>query len=87
MPVLIEKRYLGDSVYAEVENGMIMLTTNNGEGASNTIYLEPEIMDALAQYYSEAKAVAAERHPADCLCDACTCGRCGNRKHEGKCKS
>ena len=34
------KKYLGDSVYVEVENGMIKLTTDNGTGASNTIYLE-----------------------------------------------
>lgn len=24
-------------------------------------------------------------HATDCLCDACTCPRCGNRKHEGRC--
>lgn len=41
------KEYLGDSVYAEVENGMIKLTTDNGSGASNVIYLELEVLDAL----------------------------------------
>lgn len=44
------KVYLGDSVYADVENGMLKLTTDNGGGASNTIYLEPEVYDALVEY-------------------------------------
>ena len=46
----MDKQYLGDSVYAEHENGMIKLTTDNGMGASNTIYLEPEVMAALERY-------------------------------------
>jgi hypothetical protein len=63
-PRLIEKRYLGDSVYAEVVNGMIKLTTEN-EGPdrpSNTIYLEPTTMLALQDYFCEAlKAADAAR--------------------------
>jgi hypothetical protein len=26
-----------------------------------------------------------ENQPTDCLCDDCTCGGCGNPKHEGRC--
>ena len=44
------KVYLADSVYAEQENGMIKLTTENGFGPSNTIYLEPEVLEALFQF-------------------------------------
>jgi hypothetical protein len=44
------KDYLGDSVYVDIENGMIALTTENGFGASNTIYLEPEVFAALNRY-------------------------------------
>lgn len=45
------KVYLGDSVYAEMEpSGMIVLTTDNGEGASNTIYLEAEVYEALVRW-------------------------------------
>jgi hypothetical protein len=44
------KVYLGDSVYVEIERGMIKLTTDNGAGPSNTIYLEPEVLAALKQY-------------------------------------
>jgi hypothetical protein len=44
------KEYLGDSVYVEVVDGMFMLTTDNGEGPSNTIYLEPVVLAALMKY-------------------------------------
>lgn len=46
------KRYLGDSVYIEIENGMFKLTTNNGFGPTNTIYLEPDVYDALNEFAS-----------------------------------
>ena len=51
---VIEKRYLGDGVYAAVEQGMIVLTAENGIEALHTIYLEPEVMQALQQYYEDA---------------------------------
>jgi len=44
------KMYLGDSVYAEVVNGMLRLTTENDGSANNTIYLEPEVLTALFNY-------------------------------------
>ena len=45
------KQYLGDSVYAEYdENGQIILTTENGLGVTNKIYLEPEVLQALVRY-------------------------------------
>lgn len=48
------KRYLGDSVYAEKrEWGDIILTTDNGEGASNSIVLEPEVLRALIAFASQ----------------------------------
>ena len=42
--------YLGDSVYADIDRGMIKLTTNNGYGPTNTIYLEPKVYLALTRY-------------------------------------
>ena len=46
------KVYLGDSVYVDIENGMLKLTTENGypDDPRNVIYLEPEIVAALEAY-------------------------------------
>lgn len=52
--------YLGDSVYVEIEHGRLKLTTDNGVGASNTIYLEPEVFDALALYMQQVRAARRE---------------------------
>jgi hypothetical protein len=53
------KTYLGDSVYADFLDGfMICLTTENGLGPSNTIYLEPEVMLALIRYAESLKKPA-----------------------------
>lgn len=64
----IAKRYLGDGVYVEVEAGMLKLTTER-EGRIETIYLEPEVFDALREFYYDARAVYAaatvDEHPED----------------------
>jgi hypothetical protein len=54
----MEQTYLGDSVYAAVEDGMIKLTTENGlpSDPSNTIYLDPQVCDALARYIESFKS-------------------------------
>jgi len=44
------KDYLGDSVYAEFTGYGIILTTENGMRPSNTIFLEPEVLEALIQF-------------------------------------
>mgnify|MGYP003421329040 FL=1 len=44
------KEYLGDSVYADFDGYAFVLTTENGMGPSNTIVLEPQIMEALKEY-------------------------------------
>ena len=47
----MSKSYLGDSVYVDINiDGQLVLTTENGMGASNTIYLEPEVYQALVSY-------------------------------------
>lgn len=48
------KRYLGDAVYAEDVNGMVKLTTEDGIQATNTIYLDPEVFEALRRWHEEA---------------------------------
>jgi hypothetical protein len=47
------KAYLGDSVYASWEGDMILLTTENGYGASNVIYLEPRVYKALLRWVED----------------------------------
>lgn len=45
------KAYLGDSVYATVDNfHPLVLTTENGFGPTNTIVLEPEVIAALVAF-------------------------------------
>lgn len=44
------KAYIGDGVYADVENGMIKLTTEDGIRATNTIWLEVPVVHSLVAY-------------------------------------
>lgn len=45
------KAYLGDAVYANKEpDGTIVLTTENGVRATNTIFLEPQVLAVLQRY-------------------------------------
>jgi len=48
----MNKEYLGDGVYAEIESGRVKLTAEDGITATDTIYLEPEVLSALRQYMS-----------------------------------
>lgn len=50
-----QKEYLGDSVYVEFDGFMLKLTTENGFGPSNTIYLEPPVYSALMEYVERLK--------------------------------
>ena len=55
------KQYLGDGVYADIEGGMIKLTTENGYGVSNTIYLEPELVAELVRYATNQTELILEQ--------------------------
>jgi hypothetical protein len=46
-----DRVYLGDSVYVAIERGMVKLTTDNGDGPTNTIYLGTDVMRALLAWY------------------------------------
>jgi hypothetical protein len=60
----MHKRYLGDGVYAEVTDapvrGTIRLTTEDGRRATNTIVLEPEVLEAWGQYMAQVAQLAKE---------------------------
>ena len=51
------KQYIGDGVYLEVERGMLKLTTDEGLGPTNTIYLEPEVYTSLVQLVQQRLAL------------------------------
>lgn len=49
------KDYLGDGVYIDIHGDTIILTTENGIEASNTIFLEPEVLAALERYVARIR--------------------------------
>ena len=50
MSDLKQKAYIGDSVYIEFDGRGIILTTENGLGPSNTIYMEPEVVNSFLAF-------------------------------------
>jgi len=57
----LPKRYLGDGVYAAIEHGMVKLTTDDGVAVSNVIFLEPDVLEALKRFYTDAITAARAR--------------------------
>lgn len=54
---MIPKTYLGDGVYAEIDRGMIKLTTQRDTG-EHVIWLEPDVLEALQEFSERAIAAA-----------------------------
>ncbi len=55
------KQYLGDSVYADTDGYHIILTTEQGDGvASNTIYLESNVIAELNAYIDSVRNQSKE---------------------------
>ncbi len=55
----MKKEYLGDGVYAKVDNiisGDLILTVEDGGSTTNTIYLELEVWRMLLLYMERADA-------------------------------
>jgi len=44
------KEYLGDGVYADDDGFHVVLTTEDGIGVSNRIYLDPVVLQNLLRY-------------------------------------
>ena len=58
------KQYLGDAVYADLDEWRrIVLTTENGIRATNTIVLEPEVYAALLAWVERFRAATAAEGP------------------------
>lgn len=51
------KEYLGDSVYVKAELYQFVLTTENGFGPSNTIYLNDSVLQNLVSFVKRVKEV------------------------------
>lgn len=58
------KFYLGDSVYAEFENGMIKLTTDNGypDDPRNVIYMEQAVRVTFRAWWDRVVEDLKRRH-------------------------
>jgi hypothetical protein len=54
------KTYLGDAVYVYIGAYGITLTTEDGISATNTIYLEPEVIAALVKYLEKIGYIGKE---------------------------
>ena len=66
------KTYLGDSVYAEWENGEIALTTGIHPGPLyNIIILEPEVIAAFETFLSRVKIAIQEEEKPQVPCQLC----------------
>ena len=53
--MLETKMYLADSVYADIERGMVILYTDNGDGPKNKIYLETEVVLAFLKWWNRMR--------------------------------
>jgi hypothetical protein len=53
------KVYLGDGVYADVEYGALVLTTEDGIQVTNRIVLEQEVYNALVRYMAGLRVLHA----------------------------
>lgn len=47
------KQYLGDAVYADFDGYQVVLTVSDGVYATDRIYLDPEVMKTLIEYYEK----------------------------------
>ena len=54
------KAYLGDGVFVEWDRGMVKLTTENGICVTNTIYLEPAVLEAFIMWCEIPEAEKSE---------------------------
>lgn len=57
------KTYLGDSVYAETTpDGLVLLTTDNGHGPDNRIFLDGNVLVRLIGFAKKAGLICLEEN-------------------------
>lgn len=59
------KTYLGDGVYVAEDGEGIRLTTEDGISVTNTIFIEPEVYEALLKF------MATPKHECNCKSGGC----------------
>jgi hypothetical protein len=57
----MKKLYLGDGVYVELDRDRLLLTTQDGYGSSNYIFLEMEVFERLKIYVERLNEENAKR--------------------------
>lgn len=55
MAYKLEKRYLGDGLYADYDGFQIVLTAENGIEATDRVCLEPEVLSAFEVYVADLR--------------------------------
>ncbi len=60
---MTEKLYLGDAVFVHVtKHGDVVLTTHDGLSATNTIVLEPTVLQSFLDYLQDDMEVSLMSH-------------------------
>jgi hypothetical protein len=52
---VVVKDYIGDGVYAECDGDYIILTTENGVGENNIIYIDKYVLEALKRFIARTE--------------------------------
>lgn len=52
---MIPKRYIGDAVYVDHDGFAVVITTENGIEATNTVYMEPSVLKQFETYIEDVK--------------------------------
>ncbi len=56
------KEYLGDGLFVDFDGYQIVLTAEDGVRATNTVYLEPRVLEAFINYVKELKGKHKRQH-------------------------
>lgn len=46
------RQYLGDGLYVDFDGTQVVLSAENGIGATNTVYLEPGVFEELKRWHA-----------------------------------
>ena len=57
----MNKHYLGDGVFIELEDNMIKLTTENGIEITNTIFMESKVYNNLTEWINRLQHIESNK--------------------------